>query len=192
MNRLKRHSGTKGAVGDYATSEEFRRIFSEDADSLYQLSFLMTGNHERAEQCFVAGLGDTVRTNRVFKEWARAWAKRTVIQQAIRVVKPRPSERSNRIPIETSVARADLPNDLDRKVILERLLALHDFDRCVFVISVLERYSVRDCEMLLGSSMREVQEAQAHALLQLAQSQSDSHETEKSERAVLTGGERDE
>ena len=74
----------------YASREDFRRIFSEDLDGLYQLSFLLTRDSERAERCFVAGLEDCVTGTLVFREWARSWAKRTIIQNAIGELNPRP------------------------------------------------------------------------------------------------------
>jgi len=34
----------------YATREDFINVFSEDRTGLYQLSFLLTGDHEKAEK----------------------------------------------------------------------------------------------------------------------------------------------
>ena len=78
----------------YATIEDFRRIFTEGMDEVYQLSFLLTANRDKAEQCFVAGLEESVRSNRVFKQWARSRAKRVIIQNAIRELKPSPPTAS--------------------------------------------------------------------------------------------------
>ena len=44
----------------YASSDDFRRVFDEDMNSLYVLSFLLTADHEKAEQCFVSGVEDAV------------------------------------------------------------------------------------------------------------------------------------
>jgi len=77
-------------LNDHATFEDFRSVFAESMDDLYQLSFLLTADHHKAEQCFIAGVEDSVRENFVFKEWARSWAKRVIIQSAIRELKPRP------------------------------------------------------------------------------------------------------
>ena len=60
----------------YASSGDFRRIFHEETDSLYRLSFLLTADREKAEQCFVSGFEDSVKGRPVFKEWARSWARR--------------------------------------------------------------------------------------------------------------------
>ena len=66
----------------YASSGDFHRIFNEEKDNLYQLSFLLTADHEKAQQCVVSGLEDAVKGNSVFKEWARAWARRAIIRNA--------------------------------------------------------------------------------------------------------------
>ncbi len=80
-NRKKNVNG-----GQYATVADFKRIFTKDVNSLYLLSLLLTGNPENAEQCFVEGIGESTKGNHVFKEWARSWARRTIIQSAIRLI----------------------------------------------------------------------------------------------------------
>jgi hypothetical protein len=54
----------------YASSDDFRRIFYEENDSLHRLSFLLTADREKAEQCFVSGLEESVNGISVFEEWA--------------------------------------------------------------------------------------------------------------------------
>jgi hypothetical protein len=78
----------------YARSGDFHRIFHEEKDGLYRLSFLATADHEKAQQCFVAGLENSVKENSVFKEWARLWARRAIIQCAVRVINPRPIQEN--------------------------------------------------------------------------------------------------
>src|ERR1700734_1321289 len=80
----------------YASSADFCRIFDEDMNDLYLLSFLLTADREKAEQCFVSGLEDAVEGNPVFKEWARSWARRVIIVNAVRVINPRPMEENGR------------------------------------------------------------------------------------------------
>src|SRR4029077_37906 len=75
---------SENAETRYASCEDFRRIFEEDLHGLYQLSFLLTGDPQKAELCFVAGLEDCVKESRVFTEWARTWAKRVIVKNAIR------------------------------------------------------------------------------------------------------------
>src|ERR1700687_2903712 len=80
----------------YASCKDFRQIFSEDMNSLYLLAFLLTGDREKAEQAFVCGLEDAVEGNPVFKEWARSWARRVIIQNAVRAINPRPAQETRR------------------------------------------------------------------------------------------------
>src|SRR5260370_6941386 len=77
------------SAGPYATAADFKQIFCEDVNSLYLLSLLSTGDPEKAEECFVEGIGESTKENRVFKEWARSSARRTIIQSAIRLTGPR-------------------------------------------------------------------------------------------------------
>jgi hypothetical protein len=44
----------------YASSDDFCRIFNEEAGELYLLSFLLTANRDKAEQCFISGLDNSV------------------------------------------------------------------------------------------------------------------------------------
>jgi hypothetical protein len=75
-------------VNDYATAEDFCGVFAEGMDELYQLSFLLIADHDKAEQCFVAGLEESLKKKYVFKQRARSWAKRAIIQNAIRELEP--------------------------------------------------------------------------------------------------------
>ena len=76
------------SAGRYATVADFKRIFTEDVNRLYLLSLLLTGDTENAEKCFVEGIGESTKGNLVFKEWARSWARRTIVQSAIRLTSP--------------------------------------------------------------------------------------------------------
>src|SRR5580700_12275377 len=56
----------------YATGADFCRIFKRDMNSLYLLSFLLTGDHAIAEKCFVRGLEVSSKSHPVFKKWAES------------------------------------------------------------------------------------------------------------------------
>ena len=84
-------SGTTKEIlssGAYASSADFERIFTEDMTGLYLLSLLLTGDRDKSEECFIVAVGETTRANRVFKEFARSWARRAIIQSAIRLAVP--------------------------------------------------------------------------------------------------------
>src|SRR5205823_7263442 len=88
MLRKKEAQLSTTRVQGYATQDEFCRIFSEDENALYLLSYLLTADALKAEQCFVAGLEDSIQGNPVFKEWVRSWSRRMIIKNAIQMVSP--------------------------------------------------------------------------------------------------------
>lgn len=142
----------------YATNADFCRIFKEDMNHLYLLSFLLTGDHSLAERCFVRGLEDAGESNPVFKEWARSWARRTIIQKAIEIVQPRPAEGT--ASLRASEAGAEPPE-------LAAVADLPAFERFVFVMSVLEHNSDQECSLLLDCSRAEAIAARSRALQQI-------------------------
>ena len=146
----------------YASSSDFCRIFHEEIDGLYMLSFLLTANHDKAEQCFVSGLEDSLKGNRVFKEWARSWARRAIIQNTVRVINPRPMDKNAPLSFD-STGKTLVAEQVEIAAILE----LAPFERFVFVISVLEHYSEHECSVLLGCPKREVIAARIRALQQI-------------------------
>jgi hypothetical protein len=153
----------------FATREDFIKVFHEDRNGLYQLAFLLTGDHEKAEKCIVTGIEDRVKQNRVFREWARSWAKRLIVECAIRELKPRPS-LSGSSPSATVFSHSEQSSGSGGHFDLETVLKLGDFERFVFVMSVLENYSQHECALLLGCSVLEIRQARLHALEELASS----------------------
>jgi hypothetical protein len=147
----------------FATSGDFCLIFKEDMKNLYLLSLLLTADPDKAEQCFVSGLDDCATGNQVFKEWARSWARRAVIKNAIRLIAPEPvaANRAS-IPVVGDKARPELHAQFSA------LFDLQPFERFAFVMSVLEGYSDRDCALLLGCTRESLIAARGRALLQVA------------------------
>jgi len=150
----------------YATRDDFLQIFNQDLNALYQLSFLLTGDHQKGERCFVAGIEDCARENRVFREWARAWAKRIIVEKAIRELNPR--RHSNSAAPPTVFSHNQQSSGPIGHFDLEALLRLPDFERFVFVLCVLEHYRERECALLLGCSASEVRDARTRAIEELA------------------------
>ena len=167
-----RHQDGNPGRNEYAMVEDFERIFEENMASLYLLALLLTGDSDKAEQCFVAGIEESVRSNRVFKEWAHEWAQRMIIQNAIRSLKPHPGGRNTSLPADYNDSRALIDSDLC--VVLE----LNEFERFVFVMSVLERMSDLECAVLLGYAVEKVREARAQALGHVADRTGQHHETQ--------------
>ncbi len=154
----------------YASREDFHTIFNEDLRQLYQLSFLLTRDPAKAERCLVVGLEDYVRGNRVFREWARSWAKRVIVQNAVREMKPRPIHSNSRLSEVIFSDIDQLSSAPDRHFASEAVLSLEDFERFVFIMSVLEHYSDHDCALLLDCSVKEILESRARALRELMES----------------------
>jgi len=143
----------------YATVDDFCRIFSEEMERLYLLALLLTADASKAEDCFVVGIGDIVEGNPVFREWAYSWARRTIIQNAIRMIEP--ARQNQTTPRATPATPEIHPR-------LSAVFKLNTLDRFVFVMSVLEGYSHQDCAILLGCSRQAVANARARALEHLA------------------------
>jgi hypothetical protein len=149
----------------YANRADFCHIFEEKMSSLYLLSFLLTGEHSKAKQCFVAGLDEATDSPPVFLEWAHSWARRSIIQSAIHLLHLRPGAEN----VPYRIFSPDMRDGIfpTEQVQMMAVLELPAFERVVFVISVLERFSNQECSLLLGCTRREVTDAQTRALQQL-------------------------
>ncbi len=162
----------------YASVADFQRIFDEDMNSLYLLSLLLTGAREKAEQCFISGLQEATKENPVFKEWARSWARRMIVLNAVRVMEPRPTAGSGG-------SNSALLNTLSAEQRpFAAILELEPFDRFVYVMSVLERYSDQHCAVFLGCSRQDILTARSRALQQTGKAVT-PHEHSDSESGQL-------
>ena len=157
---------SESAENQYATDEDFLRIFDEDLNPLYQLSLLLTGDHEKGETCFVAGIERCANENRVFRQWARAWTKRVIVESAIRELQPRLSSNSSSLgPVFSHNQQSSTPS---RHFDADAVLRLADFERFVFVLRLLERYRESECALFLGCSASQVRKACTRAIQALA------------------------
>jgi hypothetical protein len=146
----------------YATLADFCRVFTHDTASLYLLSLLLTGNQTSAEKCFVSSVADTMPKKAVFKEWARPYVRRIIVQNAIRMLKPAAHGGSDGSDSVRDASTRDLAPELSPVLRLDR------FERFVFVLAILERYSIHECSLLLSCSNRQVLTARINALRTLA------------------------
>jgi DNA-directed RNA polymerase specialized sigma24 family protein len=142
----------------YATSTDFCRIFEQNMNRLYLLSLLLTADEKTAENCFVQGLDSSKSANPVFKEWAESWARRTIVQNAIQMVRPRPSD---------VVPSRSIEDQRAQPVEVAAVLALPAFDRFAYVLSVLEGYPLHECALLLDCGRNELISARMRALQQV-------------------------
>jgi hypothetical protein len=158
-------------ISERATAVNFCSIFDEYMDNLYSLAFLLTADHDMAEVCFVTGLENCLNGSTVFKEWAHSWSKRAVIKNAIRLMNPLPGNGSKVHSMTSGMAGKS------GSAILDSLTRQSPFDRFVYVMSVLERYTDQECSVLLSCSSRDVVDARSRVLHSLARARMRSSET---------------
>src|ERR1700758_55303 len=153
-----------GGATTYAAAADFSEVFTEEMHSLYLLSFLLTADKDKAEQCFIGGLGECLEGMGAFMEWARLWARRAIIRQAIQVIKPAPEDTDLSPLARVNKSRLASPSNN----LLAAIVSLSAFERFVFVMSILERLSDGDCLSLLRCSRRELALARELAVRFLA------------------------
>lgn len=146
-------------VKSRSTTTDCYRIFAEEMDSLYWLAFLLTADHNKAEQCFVGGLGECVDQTHVSSERARSWARRAIVEDAVRIVRPVPEKSANACFVD---ARSEVT--VGTRNPFAFIVSLHAFERFVFVMSVLEGQSDEDCQSLLRCTRQELVMARKAAL----------------------------
>lgn len=149
----------------YASKRDFCQIFEKNMSPLYLLSFLLTGDEATAEQCFVGGLHIAQEGNLVFKEWAETWARRTIILNAIRMIRPRLT--SDSVTVSES-GRASHPAIEQPEI--SAIVGLPAFERFAFVMSVLEGYADHECALHLNGTVGEIREARSRALGKIGKS----------------------
>ena len=178
---------------EYASKEEFDSVFECERVSLQTLALLLTANSEAAKQCLIRAFRECMTSCSVSKEWVLIWARRAVIRNAISLIMGSVGQSF----VNTNDADNGLivfsPDDsLGAIATSESILDLPAFDRFVFVICVLERYSIQDCALLLGKSPAEVSEVRHRAGNRVGQidlhSKSSQCLSDELERPVRSGG----
>jgi len=144
---------------EYATRKDFQTIFTEDMAGLHLLAYLLTADPEKSERCFVAGLEDSLHDNAVFRQWARSWSKRAMIKNAIKAIAPEPG-----VSGPQDETGGEWTRNPQKDALIGAVTRLAPFERFVFVMAVLEGYSVHECSVLLGYPINEVVAAKSRAL----------------------------
>ena len=171
MYRQDAHRNLEGSKSQCTSSDDWRRIFTENAISLYLLAYLLAGNQEVAERCVVLGLADCVAGNPVFKEWADSWARRIIVNTTISTIAPHVglTKQSWQQTGPIGTAEATSPNTPFQADQFASILALEDFERFVYVLSVREGYSDQDCADLLNARGEDILERRIRALEHIAE-----------------------
>ncbi|HZZ15179.1 MAG TPA: hypothetical protein VFE08_04370 [Candidatus Sulfotelmatobacter sp.] len=154
-------------ANEYASFGDFCRIHVEQMNSLYLLSLLLTADPQKAEQCFISGFDDSVSHRFVFKERASFWARRSIILQAIRLSRPRPNNEGE-LNTKLLPSRGSVPTEVRTHPKFAGIVELDTFERFVFIMSLLEKYSVQECSLLLSCFRGDVNRARTAAIRHLA------------------------
>jgi hypothetical protein len=156
---------------EYARKEEFVSVFECERVGLQRLALLLTANSEAAKRCLIRAFRECIATSSVSKEWVLSWTRRIIIRNAISLVMgPGGPSSVNTIDDADNGLVAFFSDDsLGATAESESILDLPEFDRFVFVICVLERYSMHDCALLLGRSPRDINEARQRVGNQVGQ-----------------------
>jgi hypothetical protein len=161
-----------GRSHEYATSSDFCQMYVEKMKSLYLLSLLLTADPRKAEQCFLSGFDESASNNSVFKERAHLWARRSIILNAIRLLCPRPKDENELNEARLSPLIGEVPEKVPAEVQAypnsARIVGLNSFERFIFIMSILEKYSDQECSVLLGCFRRDVISARSAAIQHLA------------------------
>ena len=129
------------------------RLFKGDMKSLFLLSLMLTADVDSAESCFTSSLDDCMSMKPTVSEWTNSWTRRVLLHNAIAML--RPAIEDDEQPVSC---------DLALNPALHAVMRLKNFERFVFVLSILEGYSDRECSLLLGPSARTIMAAKVRAL----------------------------
>lgn len=150
-SELQFHSDQFKLIEDetYAVNDEFQHLFATEMTDFFRLSLNLTADTETEESCLILAMRECIQSNFVVisRKWARAWARRAVIRNAIHLVQGKESAKPGGSLSETTSNVQSQPSEYRITAVPESLavLDLPDFDRLVFVICVLEHYSIVDC-----------------------------------------------
>jgi hypothetical protein len=109
----------------------------------------------------------------VFREWVHSWTRLTLIKVAIRDVL-----QGSWRTVQKHDHWWEKPNETGVVAAIEAVTHLADVERFVFVMSVLEGYSAKECSLLLNCGIEAVLTKRTRALSELP----------SSHQALLSGG----
>ncbi len=140
---LLRGQTSKGECDDYLEA---------NSSDLNSLAHLLTGNAESADRCMARARDVGSGTSVVFRDWLDRWAVRTMINVAIGLMRPD-------LSFDNLTASASIPDPARLIGVLyhaprEQVSTLPARNRFAVVLYAWQRYSVRDCALLLGIADR--------------------------------------
>jgi DNA-directed RNA polymerase specialized sigma24 family protein len=161
-----------------ATPEDLQQLFAKEMTDLFGLSFRLTADAEKAESCLILTMRECFDSScSVSKKWVRNWVRRAVIRNAIRQVLDKENTMYDGLSRDIGTEFHLQPSEYRIEELQESLavLDLPDLDRLVFVICVLERYSILDCALLMRKSPKDVNDARVRATNQVIEAEGWNH-----------------
>lgn len=150
QRRLDNIQGFGEVVQGKATPAEYWELISGEMNILYLLSFLLTADKEKAEQCLDQTLDEFVEGHEDFVDWARTQGRDAVLKHANAIMKPDP---------EATQVEVDFRDGLqcpDGNHIFGAIASLPTFERFVFVMTRIYGQSDTECATHLVTTRWEV------------------------------------
>ena len=156
----KRNGGSSNGK-QYSSETDFCELFEREMSRLYLLALMLTGDEAAAEECFVLSLESCSNSGRISPEWAPRWATHNIIKNAIVLVNPASGQNQDSEEVRGLAG--------SRQATLAAVLgSMPALDRFVYVMSVLEHYSDRECASYLGCAVSAIDPARERAVQVIA------------------------
>lgn len=160
-----------------AEKKALYEAFGEHHSELYWLAFLLTGDQQLSVQAFTNALDFEDGANPFFRGWMISWARKLVIAAALGAIHSELRESVRRVErsrVEDSEYLGSLPSGIwtgfqgiTQSEFERAVLALDVFPRCALLLTVFEKLSIQDTEVLLGADEALVRKAQGLGLIEL-------------------------
>jgi len=153
---------------EYATADDLQKLFATSMSDLFCLALLLTAEAEEAERCIIHSMRECFASGSILRERLGPWVRHTVIRNGTRIVKDMQPASVSALQTESvSQLPAAAEPPIGSSDYSAGILELSNLDRLVYVICVLEHYTVQHCALLLGRSHAEVRVARDRALTQI-------------------------
>jgi hypothetical protein len=149
---------------DYATCSDFCEVFHGNAEQFYLPAFLLTADDREAEACFLAAMEESSIERNVFRGWEKAWSRRCVVMKAISAIASAPLRGD-----EQREGCGQRACELELGTLLRAVVRLEPAERIVFVATVLDRFSVHECALLLSCPAESVTNMKLQAMCHLSE-----------------------
>ncbi|MCU1284966.1 MAG: sigma-24, subfamily [Acidobacteriales bacterium] len=134
-------------------------VIRTQLESLYVLAYMLTASRELAERTLVSAV-DHILCDDSFDTDLCSWNIRIVALNAVSALRVETDDDE----LDTWSAEDSNPELAD---LINAVTGLAAMERCVFVLSVLERFADMECAILLDSNVEEIVETRISALQHL-------------------------